>query len=428
MRNLTDDERAYYSQEADVTPNKVLINCMLALTLVISACWVMTETGAFRVDRTQMRIGAAISFVLLTIPQLFRCGDFISRPATKYILLTITTLVMLIVTTLLMFHSTLCLVLPLLASTFYKSRKVGILAFIGSLGITVLSPLISFAGGIWDSLFLQVLLQFCGIDSFVAAEPFFSLSQSLLQILLYLVLPRVLIISVVGIATLNIIHGNACALDDRISLMRSNALALAMEDDTLECLATIIEGKDGSTGTHVLNTKKYMSALLEYILSHNLYPETVTREYAEKVIRSSILHDVGKVAIPDSILDKPGKLTDEEFAVMKTHCLEGDKFISKAFADNMDREFVSIAHEVVTFHHEKMDGSGYPYGLSGEQIPFAARMMAIVDAFDAITSERVYKKARTTEEAFEILRKDSGTHFDGELAQIFIAATSGQNR
>ena len=427
MRDLTDDERAYYSQEAEVTPNKVLINCMLAVILVISACWIMTETGAFRVDRTQMRFGAAVSLTLLIIPQFFRFGDLLSRPATKYILLSITTLVMLIITTMLMFHTTLVLIIPLLASTFYKSRRVGILAFVGSLGITVLSPLVSFAGGIWDSLFLQVLLQFCGIDSFPAAEPFFSLSQSILQILLYIVLPRVLIISVIGFGTLNIIDGSVCALDDRISLMRSNAQALAMEDDTLECLATIIEGKDGSTGAHVLNTKKYMSAMLEYILSHNLYPETVNREYAEKVIRSSILHDVGKIAIPDSILDKPGKLTDEEFAVMKTHCLEGDKFISKAFADNPDREFVSIAHEVVTFHHEKIDGSGYPYGLSGEQIPFAARMMAIVDAFDAITSERVYKKARTTEEAFEILRKDSGTHFDGELAQIFIAAITGNS-
>lgn len=107
---------------------------------------------------------------------------------------------------------------------------------------------------------------------------------------------------------------------------------------------------------------------------------------------------------------------------MKTHCQEGDKFISKAFAESPDALFVSIAHEIVSCHHEKVDGTGYPNGLAGEEIPLAARMMAIVDAFDAITSERVYKPAKSPEEALAILRKDSGTHFDAGLVELFVTA------
>ena len=422
MTDLTTDEKSFYTQEADARPNRQLADCMLFAMAVILFCWALTESGAFRVGRMQMRIGAAASVVLLLIPQFFRFGDRMSRPAVKYIMLGILTAVMGIISTLLMFHTTLCLVFPMLASTFYKSEKVAHYAVGGSLLIAVLAPPLSFVGGMWDSLFLQVLLQLCGIDSFPAAEPFFTVSNSVWQVILYIVLPRALIAGVIGIGTVNIVKGNARALEDRISIMRTNALTVAMENDMLDCLAIIIEGKDGNTGEHVLNTKKYMSAILEYILEHGLYPEKVNAGYAEKVIRASVLHDVGKIAIPDSILKKPGKLTEEEYAVMKTHALEGDKIISRAFADNPDTQFASVAHEIVTFHHEKMDGTGYPYGLNGEEIPLAARMMSIVDAFDTITSKRVYKEAQSPEEAIAILRQDSGTHFDGALVDIFIAA------
>lgn len=422
MTDLTADEKSFYTQEAELRPNRQLADCMLFASIVILLCWILTESGAFRVDRMQMRIGTAVSVLLLMTPQFFRFGDRMRHPAVKYIMLGIMTIVMGIITTLLMFHATLCIVFPMLASTFYKSEKFTRYAIGGSLLITVLSPTLSFVGEMWDSLFLQVLLQLCGIDSFPAAEPFFTVSNSVWQIIFYIVLPRALIVAVIGIGTINIVKGNARALEDRISIMRTNALTVAMENDMLDCLAIIIEGKDGNTGEHVLNTKKYMSAILEYMLEHGLYPEKVNAGYAEKVVRASVLHDVGKISIPDSILKKPGKLTEEEYAVMKTHALEGDKIISRAFADNPDTQFASLAHEIVTFHHEKMDGTGYPYGLSGEEIPLAARMMSIVDAFDTITSERVYKKAQSPEEAVAILRQDSGTHFDGELVNIFIAA------
>ena len=419
--NLTDQEKQYYTQQADVIPNKILGGCMLGVAVVLLICLVLTETGAFRVSLQQMRTGAITAIFFLLVPQLFRMNRGFENPAVKYLLLFCTAVVMYILTTLLMFHTTMALILPMIVATFYKTPKMAHFAVICSIIITAFSPVMSFINGLWDSLFLQVLLQFCGYDSAPALQPFFTTAESVRQILLYIVFPRLMIVLLIGVGIINIVKSNALALQDRLSLIRSNARISAMQEDTLRCLATIVESRDGNTGTHVIHTREYMHSLVQQALLSGCYGE-LTEEKAAYIVRASVLHDVGKVAIPDNILNKPGKLTPEEYTVMKTHCQEGDKFISKAFAESPDALFVTIAHEIVSCHHEKVDGTGYPNGLAGEEIPLAARMMAIVDAFDAITSERVYKPAKSPEEALAILRKDSGTHFDAGLVELFVTA------
>ena len=419
---MSDSERIYCTEQSDTKPNNSLANTMLWAIAVVAICWILNELGAYRVDKNQMRVGAVVALIFLIIPQYFRIGNGMEKPSTKYFMLACTVIVMFIVNTVMMFHATLCMILPMLMSTFYKSKKLGLYSIAGSLLISVFAPIVSFVMGLWDSLFLQVLLQFCGFDSFLADTPFFTTFQSVLQIILYIVIPRSLLVLLVGFGTLRIISENADGLSDRIELMRTNSRMKALEEDTLECLATIIESRDGSTGTHVINTKKYISAMVNYMVRNGMYAETVDRKFADDVIRASILHDIGKVAIPDNILNKPGAFTNEEYEIMKTHCIEGDKIVSKAFADNPDADFVKITRDIVSFHHEKVNGKGYPYGLEGTGIPLSARMMAIVDAFDAITSKRVYKTEKSVEEALEILRKDSGTHFDPDLVEIFISA------
>lgn len=420
MKHRSEEEKRSYSLQADVIPNQNLALIMLFIISVIAVCIILTELDIFRVGKRQMLSGGILSIILLVVPQFFRFGNLMARPSVKYIMISCVSVVMLVITTTLMFHTTMCLIIPMLTSTFYKDTKIAWFSVFCSVLISILSPIVSFVDGIWDSLFLQVLLQFCGFDSSPALTPFFTLSESVSQIVLYLVLPRVLIVLVIGIGTIRIAQGNKIALDDRMELVRTNEQILSMQEDTLECLANIIEQRDGNTGAHVQNTRNYMRSFTDYLL--NAGTGSLTPELADRIVEASVLHDIGKVSVSDLILNKPGRLTEEEFEVMKTHCLEGDKLISKAFADNPDRVFVQTAHEIVAFHHEKVDGSGYPYGLYRDEIPLAARMMAIVDAFDAITSVRVYKDALSEEEAYAILRQDSGSHFDGTLVEAFIAS------
>ena len=136
--------------------------------------------------------------------------------------------------------------------------------------------------------------------------------------------------------------------------------------------------------------------------------------------RVAPLHDVGKIVVPDYILKKPGRLTPEEFEQMKRHASEGGRVVREVLNGVADEEYLSFASDVAACHHEKWNGKGYPNGLSGEDIPLPARIMAIADVYDALTSKRCYKEAMPPEKAFEIIREDAGTHFDPFLAEVFI--------
>ena len=132
------------------------------------------------------------------------------------------------------------------------------------------------------------------------------------------------------------------------------------------------------------------------------------------------MHDVGKIVVPDKILQKPGKLTDEEFEVMKTHATEGGRIVRDVLEGVEEKEYIQIAADVATYHHEKWNGKGYPKGLTEENIPLAARIMAIADVFDALVSKRCYKEAFSFEDAMSIIEKDAGAHFDPILTRVFL--------
>ncbi|MCG8618642.1 MAG: HD-GYP domain-containing protein, partial [Desulfobacterales bacterium] len=142
------------------------------------------------------------------------------------------------------------------------------------------------------------------------------------------------------------------------------------------------------------------------------YEDYITDNYIRDLYQSSILHDIGKVGIPDAILLKPGKLTDEEYEVIKSHPVIGGDAISAIESESRVRSFLALSRDIAYYHHEKWDGSGYPKGLRGEALPLSARIVAVADVYDALTSERPYKKAFSHETAMEIILRDSGTHFD----------------
>ena len=193
----------------------------------------------------------------------------------------------------------------------------------------------------------------------------------------------------------------------------------AIQDVTINALASLSETRDQETGNHIVRTQYYVKILADQLYLQGRYPELVTPEYITMVFKTAPLHDIGKVGIPDSILLKPGKLTYEEFEIMKTHAKLGYNAILKAEKEvDAYYPFLSAAKEITYSHHEKWDGSGYPEGLSGEDIPLSARLMAIADVFDALVSKRVYKSAMSHEEAFDIIREGKNRHFDPLLVDI----------
>ena len=187
-------------------------------------------------------------------------------------------------------------------------------------------------------------------------------------------------------------------------------------------MATMIEGRDNSTGGHIKRTSDCMRILIETMKEEN-YPG-LTDSFCFNIVRAAPMHDLGKITVDDAILRKPGRFTPEEFEVMKTHAPEGARIVKQILEGTDNAEFMNIAINVAHYHHERIDGSGYPCGLKGEDIPFEARIMAIVDVYDALVSKRVYKESMSFEQANNIILEGMGKHFDKNLEPYYLKARS----
>lgn len=194
-----------------------------------------------------------------------------------------------------------------------------------------------------------------------------------------------------------------------------------IQEVTISALASLVEARDNETGKHIQRTQLYVKELALELKNNELFKEYLTYENIKLIIKSTPLHDIGKVGIPDNILLKPGKLTKEEFEIMKRHTIIGKEAIERA-ESSIDKPltFLKFAKEIAYYHHEKWDGSGYPEGISGYEIPVAARIMALADVYDALVSKRVYKEAFSHEKAVDIIKSDSGKHFDPMAVEAFL--------
>lgn len=197
-----------------------------------------------------------------------------------------------------------------------------------------------------------------------------------------------------------------------------------MQSNIILSLADVIEARDGFTGSHIKNTRFYATLIVDGIVKRGIYSEKMTPEYAAMITEAAPLHDIGKIKVPDSILGKTGRLDKDEFEIIKKHSAEGAAIIKQTLSDVESEEYLSVAYEIALYHHEKWDGSGYPFGLSGEDIPLCARIMAVADVYDALCSERSYKKSLPEEEARKIIIEGRGSHFDPVLVDVFIEELS----
>ena len=196
---------------------------------------------------------------------------------------------------------------------------------------------------------------------------------------------------------------------------------------SIRALAELAETRDQETGAHILRTQSYVRVLAEQLAANPRFAQTLTPSYIELLARSAPLHDIGKVGIPDHILHKPGKLDPAEWTVMKTHARLGAQAIERAERDSSGPHggqpvaFLSLAKEIAHWHHEHWDGSGYPDGLAGDAIPLSARLMALADVFDAMSTRRVYKTAFPFDEVKREIVAGRGSHFDPDVVDAFIA-------
>lgn len=197
-----------------------------------------------------------------------------------------------------------------------------------------------------------------------------------------------------------------------------------MHDNLILSMATMVESRDNSTGGHIKRTSECVRIIIGEMRAdaESPFADRLTDEFCEDIIKAAPMHDLGKVAVDDKILRKPGRFTDEEYEIMKTHAAEGARIVHEILKDTDNESFKIVAENVAHYHHERMDGSGYPEHLEGDKIPLEARIMAIADVYDALVSKRVYKESMSFEQADKIMMESMGKHFDKQLEKYYISA------
>ncbi len=192
-------------------------------------------------------------------------------------------------------------------------------------------------------------------------------------------------------------------------------------NEAVMSFANIVENRDQNTGGHIKRTSKYVELIALELRNRGCYSEVLTKDYISNLLKAAPMHDIGKISVPDAILQKPGKLTDEEYDIMKKHSTDGGRIIKETFSNLGDEEYLEIAYKVATHHHEKWNGRGYPDGLKEKEIPLCARIMAVADVFDAISQKRCYREAMPLDKCFNIIEEGSGKDFEPLIVDVFMS-------
>ena len=263
-------------------------------------------------------------------------------------------------------------------------------------------------------LFFVVTLYRKKIEKNRYAGVIMSIAVSLTVMILQSIFPEILITSIVPAA---FILGFYLLMEDP-SYRRLEKHNYEM----ISGFSTLVENKDDSTGGHILRTKQYVEIILNQLQNEKKYRNIISRDFVKNMLNAAPMHDIGKISTPDVILQKPGKLTPEEYEIMKQHAPRGGEIIMETFSRLDNPEFLKTAYYVARYHHEKWNGNGYPEGLDGEKIPLCARIMAIADVFDAVSAKRCYRDAMPIDQCFQIIENGRGTDFDPDLVDVFLSA------
>lgn len=422
------ESKTIFTDETQRKPNLYAANVLSGVVGVIAIVCIMNELGVFQVKRPLIHICLAVAASQILIMQhIVHKPRWIVHPACKYVIMSMVLFLVLTLTVLLNIHAVLAFVLPLLLATQYRSHRISCMALAGSCLCCGLAPVLSYLLGTWSVNFLTGYIQtFCKVTIAVTPGTDMSPLEAIRQITLYWSLPQVLTLGSFGLFLYSVTKSGIESVNNQIQVMdltsdlsRQLDSISSMQEKVLFSMSDIIESRDLETGGHVRRTSEIVRLLTDAMRSD---PDSgVSDEFCSHVIKSAPMHDLGKIAVPDTILRKKGKLTREEYAIVQQHPLKSAEIITRALTGVEDERLLATAKNIAKYHHERMDGTGYPDGLAGKSIPLEARIMAIADVYDALVSERCYKAPMAFDEAFDTMEASMGTQFDPDLNRYFVA-------
>ena len=427
--DLNKSDQLYIQAEANA--NRFNIICLTLLAALSVLVIIFNEFGVFKVERKIVLYSIIPTVVCFLLPiTVYLINDKILKKEHsvieyrnfKILLITAAYFGIALVCISLSFHSVLLMTVPSLISAQYgQSKKVFVVTIILTMILVPISTYGSFFFGTPDRNFIKGMLTDEEAKLFANRVKIATASR-MIEIFTHYVLPR--LVSIIAVVTLvygiTKRNGRLLKMQKELSQKVNDEMERmnAMQGRVIDVLATLIETRDVGTGEHVIRTSRYVGMLARELQKEEKYKDLLTDEEIKKLQSAAPLHDVGKIAVSDTILLKPGKLTKEEFEIMKTHTVKGKKMIESIFSGIENSELLKTAEDIAVSHHERWDGAGYPNGLKGDEIPMSARIMAVADVFDALVSVRVYKKPIPPEAAIDIMMEESGTHFDPEIMKI----------
>ena len=417
--------------QSEATANRFNLRFLAVLCVIALATIGLSALGVFKVDMRVLLLSALTAFALFLVPiAVFLVHDVIRKktpPITererfRVLVLIPTWLGIGLLSVMLSFHAVILLAVPILVTAQYRgSRRMILTASVATLILVPASVYGAFFFGLPDRNLLKGIAD-AGKTVRLSERVELATPKRMLDLFTHYVVPRLLGVLAIGVLAASVNRRNRRMLDKQLALSRQMQEEMerrfSVQSHVVETLATLIETRDAGTGEHVIRTKKYVSMIAGKMLEDPAFRGRLTADDVDRIENAAPLHDVGKIVISDAILLKPGKLTAEEFEIMKTHSARGGKMIAKLFAELDDPQFLRTAEEIAVSHHERWDGKGYPDGLAGEAIPLSARIMAVADVFDALVSFRVYKASISPDLALDTMMAESGTHFDPEIMRI----------
>ncbi|MBQ7699863.1 MAG: HD domain-containing protein [Clostridia bacterium] len=415
-------------REAEADANRFNLKCLAILCVIIILAEILNEVGIFRAPPEVMRVSAVLSLMILTVPHavllirdklMHKENSVLEETSFKYFIIVSIYLGIGLMCVAFSFHAIILIAIPPLIAAQYRHQK-GLFAWIMTVTLLLVPIGVygSFFFGTTDRNFVKGMMtdeEF----AILANRIKLATSQRMWELFLHYVLPRIFGAVAIVLLVSGITRRNKKMLKKQMEL--NEQVQQEMEHVTkiqrhvIDSLATLIETRDAGTGEHVIRTKRYVRMIADRLRQNEKYADRLTDDDIERIENAAPLHDVGKIVVSDTILLKPGKLTAEEFEKMKIHTVKGKSVIQDIFTGMGDEQFLQTAEQIAVAHHEKWDGSGYPEGLKGEDIPLPARIMAVADVFDALVSVRVYKNSVPPEKALDIMTDESGTHFDPDI-------------
>lgn len=388
-------ERHSILTENEKQANRIVALVMATTFMLFTAVYFLNVAGVFAIKPVIMNTAYIVSGIILLLPLVHTYILRIEDRRIKYINVASAVFCVTLLSITLTYHVVVIYVYPIAIASLYFSKKLNIFATVFTvIGVSIGQVIAYFMPTVVD-------------DNF----------SDLYEVIFWGIIPRSIILIAIAII-FTMLCSRTVALLSKLTVA-ADELSNYHEEMVMG-FATLVENKDGSTGGHIKRTTMYVRLLAEELRDRGYYKEILTNDYIKNLCMAAPMHDIGKIAVPDVILQKPGRLTEEEFEEIKKHTVSGGEIIKDTFGHLGNEDYAQMAYEVARYHHEKWNGKGYPDGLKRKKIPLCARIMAIADVFDAVSEKRCYRDAMPLDKCFEIISEGSGQDFDPMLAEVFL--------